>query len=385
MNKQRIKILSKSETNELYGVPRFNFNEREAYYTLNKKEHKVMLERGSLASKIHFILQLGFFKVTSQFFNCTFDEVKMEVDYILQIYFNNTILSVNTIAKQTRHTNQMLISKILKFQTDKSIIQKRLKKMLAKKVISSSNPVYLFHEVLCYCRQNKLMLLGYSTIQELIGDSIICEERRLGDSLKKHLSHNNWKLIEAMISKNENGYDIVSLKKHPNSFKQKHIKAEIKKIINHEALYKLANDVLPKLNITNQNICYYASLAEHYPINNLIKLSTIKQALYVLCYLHQRHQKSNDNLTVSFIHYLEKFKTESAVNARDKIFDDKLEINDDTKNAAIVFRFFDDEKISDKESFGDIRKRARKYVKKGNFNVVADYLLGLLFHSPRMA
>lgn len=90
-------------------------------------------------------------------------------------------------------------------------------------------------------------------------------------------------------------------------------------------------------------------------------------------------KKINDNLTVSFAHYVGKFKSEAGVNAKEKIFDEKLEINDDAQNAAFVLRFFDDEKISDKESFGSIRKRARNFVKKGRFNVVADYLLGLLF------
>ena len=79
------------------------------------------METGASAlSKVHFILQLGFFKATLQFFNCTFDEVKNDVCFILHKYFDNTRLQVNTISKQTRHTNQKLISEINKFQTDKS-------------------------------------------------------------------------------------------------------------------------------------------------------------------------------------------------------------------------------------------------------------------------
>ncbi|MEO8402869.1 MAG: Tn3 family transposase, partial [Gammaproteobacteria bacterium] len=379
MSNKRLKILSQSEINELYGIPNFNSNERETYYALNKMEYTKMSERGSLASKVHFVMQLGFFKAASQFFNCTFDEVKSDVDFILYKYFENSRLQVDTISKQTRHTNQILVAEILKFQTDKSVIQKQLQKLLETKVKLSSNPIYLFHEVLCYCTEHNLMLLGYSSIQKLIGPIIMEEEQRLGELLKKYLSHNDWKLIETLIRKDENEYVLTALKRDPKSFKQKQIKEEIKKLNDHETLYKMAIDILPKLNVTNQNISYYASLAEHYPISNLKKLSPTKQAIYVLCYAYHRHHKINDNLTVSFIHYLEKFKAEATVNARDKILEDKLEINDDTKNAALIFRFFDDEKISDKEAFGNIRKRARKYVKKGKFNVVADYLLGLLF------
>jgi TnpA family transposase len=379
MRDKRLKILSKSEINELYGTPRFTENERKNYFSLNEKEFKIMSARGSLTSKVHFILQLGYFKATSQFINTDIDEIKSDVDFILHEYFDNEKLFHYQISKRTRLSNQALIAEILKFKTDKSVIHKKLKNLLETKTRLSNNPVYLFHEVICYSAQNKLMLLGYSTIQELIGNSIVCEERRIGDLLETNLSHDNWKLIEITISKDENEYVLTALKKDPKSFKQKQIKEEIKKLNDHETLYKMAINVLPKLNITNQNISYYASLAEHYPISNLKKLSPTKQAIYVLCYAYHRHQKINDNLTVSFIHYLEKFKAEAMVNARDKILDDKLEINDDTKSAALVFRFFDDKNISDKELFGTIRKRARKYVKKGKFNVVADYLLGLLF------
>lgn len=75
MTKQRLKILSKSEINELYDIPHFNANEREKYFSLDKKEYTAMSKCGSLASKVHFALQLGYFKAASQFFNCAFDMV----------------------------------------------------------------------------------------------------------------------------------------------------------------------------------------------------------------------------------------------------------------------------------------------------------------------
>ena len=370
MNDKRLKILSKSEINELYSIPKFSENERASYFSLSKKEYAMMSECGSLASKVHFILQLGYFKAASQFFRFTFSETKYDVQYILQKYFENEKLKVDSVSKDTRQTNQNLIATILNFETAKSIIFEKLKKFLYAKVRLSSNPIYLFYGVLCYCSENKLMLLAYSTMQKLIGPTITQEENRLGEELKKYLQHSDSKSITSTLLKDNNQYILSALKKDPKSFKQKQIKAEIKKILDHESLYQIAKRAVEKLNIPNQNIAYYASLAEHYPISDLKKLNQTKQAIYVLCYAHHRHQKINDNLNMSFSHYVEKFKSEASANARDKIFAEKLEINDDTKNAAIVFRFFDDEKISDNESFGSIRKRAKKYVKKGQFNII---------------
>lgn len=379
MNKERLKILSKSEITELYSVPQFNANERRAHFSLSKKEYKAMESRGSLASKVHFILQLGYFKATSQFFDCKFDETKHDVDFILQEHWNNARLYTNTIAKQTRQTNQMLISKILGYQSDKSIVRKKIEKILVAKAKLSSNPVYLFHEVLCYCDQYKLMVLGYSTLQDIIGAAIMNEEKRLGDLLEKHLSHDDWKSVNSMIEKSGNEYVLTALRKEPKNFKLKHIKEEITKLTDHEPLYQIAKSVLPKMQLTAKNIEYYASLAEHYPVSNLKKLSLTKQAIYILCFSYHRHQKINDNLALSFTYYYNKFKDEAAAKTRDRIFNERMEINDDSKNAALVLRFFDDETISDRESFGNVRKRAYKHVKRGKFHAVSDYLLGALF------
>lgn len=380
MKNKRLKILSQTEINELYSTPQFNNNEQENYFDLNKKELEVMSERGTLASKIHFILQLGYFKTTSQFFNDPFNKVSRDVNFILKKYFDNKKLSIHAITQKTCQANQTLVAELLGYHIDKAIIKDKLVKMLEIKVKLSGNPVYLFHEVLYYSAQHKLMLLSYSTIQDLIGSVISNEEKALGKLLEKHLSPNDWECITQTLTKEDNEYIFSALKKNPKSFKHKQITAEIKKLIQNDTLYKIAKRVLPKLNITQQNIAYYASLAEHYPVSNLIKLSLTKKALYILCCIHHHHQKANDNLTMSFSYYLDKIRSEASANARDTILDEKLEINDDAKNAAIIFRFFDDENISDKESFGSIRKRARKYVKKGKFNVVADYLMGLLFN-----
>ena len=260
MRDKRLKILSKSEITELYGTPRFTKNERKNYFSLNKKEFNIMNSRGSVASKVHFILQLGYFKATSQFINAHFDEVKSDVNYIRQEYFDNRKLSVCEISKRTRLSNQALIAKLLGFQTDKSVIKTKLAKMLIIKTRLCGNPIYLFHEILCYSAQHKMLLLGYSTMQELIGNAIASEEKALSDLLKKYLSHNDWKFIGNIIRKDNDEYILSALKKDPKSFRQKEIKTEIKKLTDHEDLYKIAKNILPKLSITNQNIQYYANL-----------------------------------------------------------------------------------------------------------------------------
>ena len=166
-----------------------------------------MSGRGSSASQIHFILQLGYLKATSQFFNDKFDSMRNDIEFIIAKYFKDEKLNINAISSPSQKTcqsNQLLIAKELGYKIDISVITKQLQKMLESKIKLSGNPIYLFHEVLNYSAQNKMMLLSYSTLQDLIGKQITDNEKILSKLLMQYLTHLDWKLIDAVLNKNNN-------------------------------------------------------------------------------------------------------------------------------------------------------------------------------------
>jgi hypothetical protein len=52
-------ILSETENEELYGLPKFSEEERINFFTLNTEEELILNKLIYNHSKIHFILQLG--------------------------------------------------------------------------------------------------------------------------------------------------------------------------------------------------------------------------------------------------------------------------------------------------------------------------------------
>jgi hypothetical protein len=86
---KRLKILSKNEIQELYGLPNFTYEDRINYFSLNLLEKKELDELRSVRSKIYFILQLGYFKAKKMFFTFNFQEVNEDIVYLLQQYFPN--------------------------------------------------------------------------------------------------------------------------------------------------------------------------------------------------------------------------------------------------------------------------------------------------------
>jgi hypothetical protein len=65
---------------------------------------------------------------------------------------------------------------------------------------------------------------------------------------------------------------------------------------------------MPKLGLSEQNIIYYANLAEFYSIQKLRRFADKNLVrLYLLCYAHRRFLKINDHLISSLIQKMSKY------------------------------------------------------------------------------
>lgn len=63
----RLKILEDQEIEELYGRPQFNHDERIHFFGLTPEERAVADGHYNLASRVLFILQVGYFKAKTLF------------------------------------------------------------------------------------------------------------------------------------------------------------------------------------------------------------------------------------------------------------------------------------------------------------------------------
>ena len=106
--KDRITILEDAEIEELYGRPRFTHDERVHYFALTPEERAVADGHYSLASRVLFILQAGYFKAKTLFFSFEIDEVADDVKHVLQQHYpqyHDAALK-SAIVKQTRHAQR---------------------------------------------------------------------------------------------------------------------------------------------------------------------------------------------------------------------------------------------------------------------------------------
>ncbi len=379
MAQDRLKILTKAEINSLYGAPRFSDNERRDYFSLNDAELSVMQSLGSTTSKAYFIAQLAYFKATTLFFPTIFLKNSEDLSFIMKNFFKKTPRPKTIPAPNTRTKIHVHILELTGFTASKPEIYRSIQDLLSTKVTINVNPIYLFYEILLHLQRKKMALLGYTTLQDLVSEAVTYEQNRLRAILEKNMTSSAEMMMDRLLMRNDGLSELAELKRDPKSFRTSHIKAEIKKLENNKSLYELASTCLPKLKLTNQAIQYYASLAEYYDADRLRDFPKSLAQLYLLCYSHHRHQQINDNLISSFIYLTDKYYKEAKRTAKDIIFNEKIPVSNDSRQAAKALAFYIDKNISNAVKFGEVREKAFSLLEEEKFSNVIQFIIGALF------
>ncbi|HAM49825.1 MAG TPA: Tn3 family transposase, partial [Nitrospiraceae bacterium] len=162
----RLNILGDDEIEALFGLPHFTHDERVQYFTLTPPETATLEQLHSVASRIYFILQLGYFKARRMFFVFNFPEVEEDVTYIQQQYFPNFVLTALSITKTTRLKHQHLILQLCNYRSCHARKRRQLKTKAHWAAVVCARPVYVFRELVNYMEEQRIVVPGYSFLQD---------------------------------------------------------------------------------------------------------------------------------------------------------------------------------------------------------------------------
>ena len=118
-SERRLSILTIAEQQSIYGIPRFNVKERKHYFKLNNIEKEIFdNELKGSASKIYFVLSLGYFKVTHQFFHLSVDAVIEDAEHVSTKYLPEIDISTldTSYGKRARLNHYSHILKLFSFR-----------------------------------------------------------------------------------------------------------------------------------------------------------------------------------------------------------------------------------------------------------------------------
>lgn len=365
---KRIRILSRIELQNLYDLPAFSPNERLIYFQISPDEKTIMECFKSVESQIYFLLQLGYFKARSMFFECSLTTNNEDVQYLLKQYFSEAVLPLNPINQRTCFDIQSRILQLFSWQRFDNNAKTKIIKKAAELVKICVDPRYIFDELLDFLDSQQIIVPGYSTLQDIVGKTLTVETKRLNQLIAKNISSAvNQSLQDMLQDEDQKMYGVTLLKRDAKGFNYAEIIKEIDKHQSSVDLFKVAQQLIPILEISEQNIRYYAYLVDYYTVNRLKELEENTAKLYLLCYVYYRFERINDNLIHGFLHHLNKYKSEARTYSRDAVFDYKVEAKGYSKQAGEILDFFTDEAIADSETFGIVRRKAFHLVAREKF------------------
>jgi len=371
---KRLKILSKAEIKALYDRPNFTPEEQLLYFSLTPSEEEAVKWLGTFASRVFFVLQLGYFKAQHQIYLFPIQDVQEDAKYVQGRYFPQYEFPEDySISKDARQEHRRLILELTRYR----YCDKAMKQQIAAKARQSAQiynkPIYILRELLQYLTTQRWIAPGYSFFQDTIGQALDDEEQRLVAILEQHLTEADKAALTGLTKAPEPLYGITRMKRNPKDFSPKEFKREIARGEEMRGLYKTAQALLPALEISNESIKYYASLVDYYSVARLTGLKE-RALIYLLCYIFYRYRKFHDNLIIALMHNVTDYLDEAEAAAKERVYQYRLETNQNLPKAGQVLRLFTNQEVKPELPFGKVQTKAFSILQPEQLDRVADYI-----------
>jgi len=226
------------------------------------------------------------FKARRMFFVFDLQGVSEDAEHIRQLYFPDSQTSELSITKVTRLKQQSLILELCNYRNCEAEQRQELEAKALSCAKICAKPVYIFQQLMAYLTSQRIVVPGYSFMQDTVGMALTYEIERLTAVVGNDLNDSDIDDLKCLLHDSQGLYEITQLKREPKDFSLSEIKREIRRGQQIRDLYQLAYPLLPQMEISNESIKYYASLVSYYSVYKLkrFKASTAMSFLFIVCY-----------------------------------------------------------------------------------------------------
>ena len=343
--------------------------QRLTYFIFEEKEWELIAQCPSLQAQVFCALQIGYFKAKDFFFRFSLDKISQEdVEFIVTRYFKNQVLKTFTITKHEYYLQRDLICQLFGYRAWADKFTEEIYKRGKLSVKRDITPNFIARELLVFLRKQKIIRPGYTALQTIISRILADERKRLKLCLQDHLTKELKENLKKLIENNNTLSELAALKRDARNFKSSMMKIEREKHATLKTLYEIVKNILPSLDISQQNIAYYASLIHYYTISDLARFEEEQTYLYLVCYVFKRYQQINDNLVEAFNFNLKQLETE----IKEKPISDNK--NTDLSVGRLMLLYVDDD-MSDFTFFAETRKKAFSILSKETIRSIAEKMM----------
>ena len=366
---KRLTVLTGAEKFALYDLPDFDEGQRLSYLTLSAQELALASSRQGLGAQVYCALQIGYFKAKHAFFRFAWADVNEDCAFVLSRYFDGRVFKPLAITKHEHFTQRALIAELFAYRLWSADFLPELKQQADQIVRRDTVPGFIVTELLAYLKDHKIVRPGYTTLQKLISKVLTAERRRLGDLLAEGLDEAAKEALVQLLVRDETLSELAALMQDAKDFGWSQMVKEREKRARLEVPYRITKVLLPRLAISQQNLLYYASLANFYTVHDLRSLKSEQTHLYLLCYAWQRYRQLTDNLVDALGYHMKRLEDESKTLANKAFVAEQTRHQRETERVGRLLLLYVDETVADATPFGDVRRRAFKIMTKDALQV----------------
>jgi hypothetical protein len=196
----RLQILSPEEYELLWGFPRFTQSDRDLFFTLTVPERGAIEQCRSVRTKIHFLPHLGYFRTRQRFFRFELPAVRDDVDYLRRRYFDNVAVVDLAVSLHTRQRHIEVILGLFRYRPCALDERTMLETHARQAARISSRPIYVLRELVDLLRRERVVLPGYTYLQDLVREALAFERKRLGGALEGLMRDEDTKSIDRLLA-----------------------------------------------------------------------------------------------------------------------------------------------------------------------------------------
>ena len=296
--------------------------------------------------------------------------------FILTRYFNDQLVDLQSITKHEHYTQRNLIIALFGYRFWSSEFLPQLAHRAAQAVKRDVSPNFIIAELITYLKEQKIVRPGYTTLQTVISEALSSERNRLGKLLDDMLDESTKETAQQLLLREDTLLGLAALKQDAKNFGFRQMVLERKKRATLEPLYRVAKTLLPKLAISQQNLNYYANLANFYTIYDLRRLRPEQTYLYLLCYAWLRYRQFTDNLIDALGYHMKKLEdeTKDKANKQYLLEQGNRRQQQETSQIGRLLLLYVDDDITDTTPFGTVRHRAFTIMPKDSLQLTGQRL-----------
>ena len=356
---KNLTVLSEAERVALYGLPDFDDFQRAEYFALTNEERTLAQRRNGVPEQILCMLQIGYFKAKQAFFNVALADAPQEdIDFLLRCYFPGERFFPTPIRRAEYYVQCGEIARLYGYRLWSEPLAPLLAKRAAQLALRDVTPAFILTELVAFLNHQKIVRPGYTTLRAIIVDALAAERRRLAGLVDGVLDDAGKSALQQLLVREDALSGLAAIKQDAKHFGYRMMVLERRKRDTLEPLYRLAQALLSKLGISQQNLNYYASLVHYYTIYDLRRLKPGQTYLYLLCYAWQRYRQLGDHLVDALGYHMKRLE-ESTKESAEKLFS-QLQANKQRESPQVgrLLLLYVGDDFNDATPFGTVRQHA---------------------------